>query len=134
MTLLEVLIVMAMILILAGAVVTIGRTIRQRAEADLTRSLLEVLTTALQVYYDENGSFPQVPPFSQDLYIALNASPDSRKIAEAVSPQLIVNRVYVDSWGKSVRYEYAAGTAFPILTSAGPDKVFGTKDDIKNNK
>lgn len=130
MTLLEVLIVLATILILAGAVIVAGKRIRQRADAHLTRSLLEVLNTALQVYYDENGSFPDS---AWNLYDALHGSPNSRKIAEAVSPQLVVNGMFVDAWGTYILYEYPDGTAFPILTSAGPDKDFFTADDIRNN-
>lgn len=58
MTLLEVLIVLATILILIGAVLTAGKMLQQRAAADLTASLLEVLDTALQQYYDDFGKFP----------------------------------------------------------------------------
>jgi type II secretory pathway pseudopilin PulG len=131
MTLLEVLIVLSTILILAGAIAVVGKTIRQRADEDLTRSLLEVLNTALQVYYDEHGTFPDP---ALNLHDVLNGSPNSRKIAEAVSPQLVVNGRYVDSWRTYISYEYPDGTAFPILTSAGPDKNFATSsDNIRNN-
>jgi type II secretory pathway pseudopilin PulG len=133
MTLLEVLTVLATILILAGTVIVAGKTIRQRADENLTRSLLEVLNTALQVYYDENGAFPQVA-VPEHLYDALHGSPNSRKIVEAVSLQLIVNGRYVDSWGMPVWYQYTAGTAFPILTSAGPDKDYWTADDIRSSE
>lgn len=37
---------------------------------------------------------------------------------------------FIDAWGTSIRYEYLNGTAFPTLTSAGPDKKFATPDDI----
>jgi len=29
-------------------------------------------------------------------------------------------------------YRYVAGNNFPELVSAGPDKIFGTADDISN--
>jgi hypothetical protein len=29
-------------------------------------------------------------------------------------------------------YRYVAGQNFPLLVSAGPDKTFGTPDDIDN--
>ena len=40
---------------------------------------------------------------------------------------------FVDAWGIPMRYAYdPAVDIFPILTSAGPDKVFDTPDDIIN--
>ena len=74
----------------------------------------------------------------------------SRVIVEAVANSLVTNKDYsgadititiganppidlpryVDPWGMSIRYEYLPGTAFPVLTSAGPDKIFDTPDDI----
>ncbi len=194
MTLIEVLIVLATILILVGAVITVGKTLQQRAAVDLTKSLLEVLDTALQQYYDDFGKFPfiadltfnesrledvdvlngQVSPpddlreirnvkgtlitystaSSAALFYYLDRNPDSRKIAAAVSNVLITNKGYsgspvtltfnplppqtidlpryIDSWGTSLRYVYAAGAAFPVLTSAGPDKVFDAPYDQDN--
>jgi hypothetical protein len=52
----------------------------------------------------------------------------------------------IDSWGQTLRYSYYDNTkenttseppcssprTFPVITSAGPDKNFGTDDDIKN--
>jgi prepilin-type N-terminal cleavage/methylation domain-containing protein len=49
----------------------------------------------------------------------------------------------IDPWGKTLRYDYydETGTytkkkdtirAFPVITSAGPDKEFGNADDIKS--
>jgi hypothetical protein len=84
------------------------------------------------------------------LFYFLNQNPSSRAIASAVSDTLITNKDasgndititiggadpidlprYIDPWGMSIRYEYLPGTAFPTLTSAGPDRVFGTPDDI----
>jgi len=127
MTLLEVLIVLSTIMILAGAVLVGGKTLRQRADERLTRSLLEVLNTALQVYYDENGTFP-----TGGLYQALNASPGSRKIAEAVSASLIKNGSYRDAWDTPIVYVYQADMVFPTLIACGPDQMPDTRDDIRN--
>ena len=86
---------------------------------------------------------------SAALFYFLDRDPASRKIASAVSNTLITNKDadgnpikmtiggtpydlprYIDPWGTSIRYVYLSGTAFPVLTSAGPDKVFDTPDDI----
>ena len=49
----------------------------------------------------------------------------------------------IDAWGTTLRYDYydelevplvavAGKKTFPVITSAGPDKKFGTPDDISN--
>jgi len=196
----EVLVTVAVILILIGALIGTGSYVRTRAQIDLTRGLLEELSTALEEYYDNqtpkafpfdtpdtnlNGKLgddylqthleadlggtviPPAPPVlleekdgssppvivstasSAALFYFLDKDPVSRGIASAVSNTLITNKDtagvaikitiggvpydlprYIDPWGTSIRYVYLAGTAFPTLTSAGPDKVFDTPDDV----
>ncbi len=84
------------------------------------------------------------------LFYFLDSSPNSRKIIEALSGDLLTNKDganvaitlrpndgsadvdlprFVDPWGVSLRYEYLDGAAFPVLTSAGPDKEFTTTAD-----
>jgi hypothetical protein len=55
----------------------------------------------------------------------------------------------IDPWGETLRYDYyneepppltpskindmkESKRAFPVITSAGPDKEFGSADDIRN--
>lgn len=193
MTLLEVVITLATILVLISALLGVGSYIKTRANIDLTESMLEVLSTALEQYYQDQ--VPNAFPFAADdtfdeiafesvflpigadvlpdgsleepdgsspplvvstassaaLFYFLNQTPSSRAIASAVSDTLITNKDafgnditftftlsgttidlprYIDPWGMSIRYEYLPGTAFPTLTSAGPDRVFDTPDDI----
>jgi len=48
----------------------------------------------------------------------------------------------IDPWGKTLRYDYYdeispnpdSKKTFPVLTSAGPDGIFDTADDISNRK
>lgn len=189
MTLLEVVITLATILVLISALLGVGRYIKTRANIDLTESMLEVLSSALEQYYQDQApnAFPfitekdftgdgVVDPYdlshleydlggavagffldedasSAALFYFLNQYPSSRAIASAVSDTLITNKYvsgsditftftlsgitidlpwYIDPWGMSIRYVYLPGTAFPTLTSAGPDRVFDTPDDITN--
>jgi prepilin-type N-terminal cleavage/methylation domain-containing protein len=209
-SLMEVLVSLAVILILIGALVGTASHIRTRANVDLTKSMLEVLSAALEQYYADQtpNAFPfdtpdSPPPndngFLGDDYIAasligdidpanpnpanitviapgvlpdhtsadtgldsvssassaalfyfLDKDPASRSVASAVSNTLITNKDtsganitftftvggtidlprYIDPWGTSIRYVYLDGTAFPVLTSAGPDRIFDTPDDI----
>jgi hypothetical protein len=40
---------------------------------------------------------------------------------------------FIDPWGTSLWYLYdPAADTFPKVLSAGPDKTFGTPDDIEN--
>ncbi len=57
-TLIEVLVTLVIVLILAGALVGTGKYLRTRAERQLTQSEIEVICTALELYYDEYGVFP----------------------------------------------------------------------------
>ena len=181
-TLMEVLVTVAVILILISALIGTGSYVKTRAQIDLTRGMLEVLSLALEQYYDNMGGFPSQVGSEADfegalgllpgdvsiigvlpdgpggaygfssaaLFYFLDKSPASRGIASAVANSLITNKDtdgndititigtnpqtdlprYIDAWGTSIRYVYLTGTAFPVLTSAGPDKVFDTPDDI----
>jgi prepilin-type N-terminal cleavage/methylation domain-containing protein len=40
---------------------------------------------------------------------------------------------FIDAWGKPLRYEYKTGDMSPVVVSSGPDKNFGTPDDIRSN-
>jgi len=67
--------------------------------------------------------------------------PESRKILGRITEALVKNEygtidtppeIY-DPWGTVIDYIYdVAGDNFPVLVSAGPDKIFGTADDISN--
>ena len=197
MSLMELLVALAVILILIGTLIGVGSHVKTRANLDLTRAMLETLSTALAKYHSDFGDFPfdtdvdgdgdldvldiylqshleadlggTVSPVnslqekdgngdwvstasSAALFYFLDKNPSSRTIAAAVPNSLITNKDnsgaaiqftftappnnmidlprYIDPWKISIRYEYLTGTAFPVLTSAGPDKVFDTPDDI----
>lgn len=208
-SLLEMVVVVATILILAGALLGVGKYIKIRAEIDLTKSELEVLVTALQQYYTDWEAFPFVTDIDDDgdsftdensngifddadtpdydetvledpvaglngtvapgdaidnldiaaassaaMFYFLDKNPNSRKIVDALTGSLVTNKDasgttaieftfnvthetislprFVDAWGNSLRYEYLPGTAFPIVTSAGPDGVMDTPDDVSS--
>jgi prepilin-type N-terminal cleavage/methylation domain-containing protein len=72
--------------------------------------------------------------------LGLDGSPMQITVSGQVYPLFRV----IDPWGKTLRYSYYDNTkesptsepslssprAFPVITSAGPDKKFGTADDI----
>ncbi|MBM4104445.1 MAG: type II secretion system protein [Planctomycetes bacterium] len=73
-TLIEVLVTLAIILILAGALLTAGKYLRVRAERQLTASAIEVIGTALQQYYDQTEKFPPMIYNADELKAVLSAT------------------------------------------------------------
>ena len=85
---------------------------------------------------------------SEAMFYFLDRSPNSSKIIGAMSNTLISNKDengeellitiggqplslvrFIDPWGKSLRYTYVAGNAFPVIESAGVDGKFYTSGD-----
>jgi prepilin-type N-terminal cleavage/methylation domain-containing protein len=187
-TLIEMLMSLAIVLILAGVLVGMGRYMRTRALRQLTQSEIEVIVTALEQYYDQTKTFPfvadamfgkvgytyaDVPNLgtlssgtteekikdasghyesnasSAALFYYLDHNANCRQIVAAISNGLITNKDaltgqntkivvagvtldlprFVDAWGTALRYTYQTGDAFPVITSAGPDKNFDTAGD-----
>jgi hypothetical protein len=108
-----------------------------------------VLRSALREYYEYADEFPKQPTRSngamalahiQIMYNALDAVPACRETLKGIDRILVQKRDdlsvvsrYYDPWGTPLDYIYASGTdSFPELISAGPDKRFGTTDDISS--
>ena len=159
-TIVEILIVVALIAILASIAMMVGGKGTSESNIELTRSVMALLDSALQEYHAYTGTFPQPPASdntpllrSQFLYLALSSIPDSQKILEMIPTEQIQNKqtdafdnlfeIY-DGWGTPLDYIYvseppAKRMNFPLIISAGPDKKFykptdTSNDDITNKK
>jgi prepilin-type N-terminal cleavage/methylation domain-containing protein len=148
-TLLELLIVVALITILASMVLMATRGSWIDANKKLTESTIALLDGALEDYreyktYDPTSTFLFPEPnvlssHSASLYAGLNSVPDSKKMLEKIPDSqitLVSNYpVFIDAWKTPLNYLYdPALNNFPVIISAGPDKKFGTTDDITNRK
>jgi general secretion pathway protein G len=132
-TLLEVLLVLAILGVIAAMVVPniLGR--QQRAMEDTTRQSIRGLEQALQMYaIDHDGMFPQG---SQD---ALNhlLQPVDRH-GRPMEPYLPDAKLPTDAWGEVLYYEYPSSktpTDKPAVWSSGPNRrnEDGGGDDINN--
>ncbi len=153
MSLIEILIVVAVIAILVTMVIGVASRIDNQTKEKGVESVFAMLDSALQEYREFTGHFPDQPEknyanavaHSELLYKELSSIPDAAKILEKIDGSLIKNlfspagvplaqtgpELY-DPWGTALDYRYAAGENFPRMTSAGPDKIFGTTDDMSN--
>ena len=144
-TLVEMLIVVAIIGLLAAIAISIAAHINTQAEEQLTRSTFALLESALEEYHEYTGQFPRygvgtgIVERSETLYDELNRIPASRKILESIDASLIDNRfgdgmleIY-DPWGVVLDYRYVQGeNNFPVIISDGPDREPNTPDDISS--
>lgn len=152
-TLIEILIVLAIMSIMVSLVLGIAGSIQRQNSERLTREAFALLRAALEEYRSEpppqsnqyQGDFP-VPPYPDDFTYALDNSeflfgelqalPACRGILQKLDGSLIrVNpdtglAGIFDGWGTPLDYRYLQEWTFPELISAGADRLFGTTDDI----
>ncbi len=152
-SLVEMLIVVGIIALLATMVIGVAGRIDNQAKEKGVKSVFILLEGALEEYKEFQGYYPgqivkdfsYAAAHSEYLYGELYSIPGSRKILEKVSDSLIKNEYSPDGvlladtppeihdlWGMPLDYRYAPGDNFPELISAGPDRKFGTADDITN--
>lgn len=137
-------IVVGIIALLATMIISLVSRFDNQAKERGLESTFALLEDALQEYYEYWDSFPAPEQAtylstSAALYGQLYSTPDSRKILEQISESLIKKhpddnnmlQIY-DPWGTVLEYKYSPGDSFPELLSAGPDKIFGTVDDISS--
>ena len=150
MSLIEMLIVVAVIALLATMVIGVASRIDNQTKEKGVESIFVLLDSALQEYREFTGRFPEQTEknyanaaiHSESVYKELQSVPGVQKILEKIEDSWIENKygaaqtppeIY-DPWGTVLDYQYVAGDNFPRLVSAGPDKKFGTADDMNNRK
>ena len=145
-TLVELLIVISVLSVLVSLVLAGAGRLHNQGKERIVRETFSLLDGALEEYFDYYGSFPvyengaTLAERSEKLLEKLRRSAESRKVVGQVSGKLIASNVpdpnetpeLYDPWGTLVDYSYAVGDNFPLFVSAGPDRIFGTPDDITN--
>ncbi len=137
-TLIEILLVIVIILMLAGALVVYVLPQQKGAEVNTTRLLLNQVQSALDTYRLNIGSYPTE---DQGGLGALLVKPnfDNERLGEKwQGPYLKPGTKLEDPWGNKIRYELVdktlttdPGTPDYKLYSLGPDGIPDTDDDIK---
>ncbi len=161
-TLIEMTVVLGIIALLAAIVVTVTLRVENQSNERSLGSAFALLGTSLREYYEFRDAFPEqteridwqtvaandyatylarVVTHIESMVVVLRSVPDSRHVLDQLNPALIRSQEDTtdvselrDPWGTVLDYVYdpAGGDTFPELISAGPDKVFGTADDISS--
>lgn len=153
-TLIEILIALAIMSILVSLVLGIAGSIRRQNSDRLTRGAFALLKAALEEYRNEappqgnlyQADFPEqrdLQDFANALahsgllFDALQGVPACRGILQKLDDSLISINPHtglangiLDGWGTPLDYCYLQEWTFPELISAGPDRLFGTPDDM----
>jgi len=130
-TLLEVMIVVAIIVMLAAFAVPNLIGMQDKAKIDATKAQVRAFDQAVKTYKVKVGDFPGGEGLS-----ALVSGPGGGQ--EAWTPLMSNEDVNgVDQWGNKFQYSFPGsrnpyGASMPDIWSNGPDKQSGTADDIGN--
>ena len=129
-TLLEILVVLAIIGLLAGLAITNVDRIFGGAQVDTTRLFVnQTMKTSLTTYRIHMGSYPSTSEGLQ----ALVTAPGS-KSEKWAGPYVEGGKIPLDHWGEPYQYAYPGQRNKDSydLWSKGPDRQSGTADDIGN--
>jgi prepilin-type N-terminal cleavage/methylation domain-containing protein len=145
-TLVEMLVVMAILMMLAGLVAVVWRSLDAQTQERKLRNTLTILDNALTEYQDARGRFPvpdanavTVEARNEFMCRTLLEEPQSRVIMDRLDggPRGALRRVkppgptlVYDPWDRPLDYTYTTGDTFFLLRSAGPDQTYQTRDDI----
>ena len=129
-TLMEVLLVLAILVILGSLVVMTFTTVLSDSDKQAAESQIGLLEPALSVYRLQMKEYPST---TQGLE-ALRNSPSDARHAKKWNGPYIEKELPVDPWDNPYQYQYPGKhnpTSFD-LWSLGPDSQEGTEDDIGN--
>lgn len=111
-SLVEVLTVIAVIAILIGLLVGAGKRIKTQADEKLAGSMIEILVSALEQYYNYHGDFPFDASVGFDrLAFEQVLDPDGPSGPEVASVVELSGTPVASSWSSSVLYYFLSRTA-----------------------
>ena len=129
-TLMEVLLVLAILAVIIGLVLPNLIGSQQEAMKGATKVAIDSVEQALKLYaVHHDGEFPSGAQGLQALTTSPGASDPKWK-----GPYLEKSKAPADAWGNPLQYQYPSqhGLTGPDIWSNGPDKQPNTADDISN--
>jgi prepilin-type N-terminal cleavage/methylation domain-containing protein len=144
-TLIEMLVVLGVIIVLSSIVVSLTLRVENQSKENALRNAFALVGSALREYYESQGRFPlqaernpaNALAHMESMYQELRSVPASRQVLDKLSAAMVRSQggtadlqAMYDPWGTVMDYICAPDDTFPQLISAGPDRQFGTGDDI----
>ena len=126
-TLMEVLVVMAILVVLASTVTFAYMNIMRGAESDNTFSQINLLKQACDKYKLDMNRYPANLG-------ELIAPPNGASPRKWRGPYLDATEVPADAWGNPFEYAQDNSTNQVVISSWGPDGQKGTQDDIRSDQ
>jgi general secretion pathway protein G len=130
-TMLEMLVVLAVVSVFAGIISSVVVTSLTSAELEANDLKIEVVTGALLSYYRDTDDFPVDTGSDESDLAALAADPG---VAGWNGPYLYTgfeaNDFSKDAWKRTFTYTYFSGAVSCEVRSKGPDGSVGTADDV----
>lgn len=125
-TLLELMLVMAILVILASLGTVAVLNLRRGADSDATLTQISVLSQSCKTFKLHMGYFPN----SLDDLLAMPAGTTPGKWRGPYIDN--VSQVPLDSWGNPFTYSADELNNRVQIVSSGPDRQAGTTDDVSN--
>jgi general secretion pathway protein G len=128
-TLMEVLLVLAILVILGSLVTVSFIRIQQNANKDATRAQVMSLAHGVEMYQLAVG----LPPSTQQGLEALRIAPADLKNPKKWAGPYFDKELPKDPWGGDYQYEQTDEVHFRVWSN-GPDGQSGTEDDIASDQ
>ncbi len=125
-TLMEVLLVLAILVVLGSLVVVSFANIMGDADSKNAKIQISALQQAVRTYYIHVKQFPT------DLNDLMEQPANLAVPTRWKGPYLDTNKLPVDPWGRPYKYQLQGKQV--VISSAGADGVEGTDDDVDNLK
>ena len=146
-TLIELLVVITLLAILVALAVTAARFVSDQSSRKQVLANQAIIMKAVQVFIDTNNKLPadsNAPYAMDDASVTGRSSNLYGQLRGGVTGPILQgltgscmstsNGVFVDAWGTMMDYQSRGGLGgAPVIISAGPDRVFGTSDDIRSD-
>jgi general secretion pathway protein G len=130
-TLLEVLVVLAIVGTLSGVIGTVIGTAITSAEIEATEERLDNVKEALLLYFEDIDAFPQDTGNAVNDLGRLIIDPGiTGWNGPYMSSGFEQNDYALDAWGRTLSYSYTPGGMACTVESSGPDGSSGNSDDI----
>ncbi len=127
MTLIEIMVVVAIIAGITGLIAVNVVERQEKANIDLTKTQISNLMSALDQYKLDNHRYPS----SDQGLDALVEKPSSGKVPENYPEDGYIKKIPKDGWGQEFSYASPGTHGNKVeIWSAGPDEEEGTEDDV----